>query len=131
MVSQSYALLAVDEGAPKAPTNPPPPAFLDPLILFPGIALLFYFLILRPGRRQELERRAFLTNLKKNDKVLTAAGIYGTVVAIAEKEDEVTVRLDDNVRVKMTKASIARNLTNEEAAKAAKTQTTPTKEGGA
>jgi preprotein translocase subunit YajC len=126
---QTSILLAVNE--PEQPAPPRPPAFLDPLVLFPGIALLFYFFVLRPGRRQDLERQSFLSNLKKNDKVVTVSGIYGTVVAVAEKEDEVTVRVDDNVRLKMTKASIVRNLTNEEAAKAAKTTAQPTKEGGA
>jgi preprotein translocase subunit YajC len=58
--------------------------------------------------------------LKKNDRVLTTAGIYGTIVAISEKEDELTVRVDDNVRIKMVKASIARNLSHEEAVKAEK-----------
>ena len=60
-----------------------------------------------------------LTNLKKNDKVITTAGIYGTVISVAEKEDEVVVKVDDNTRLKMLKGAIMRNITNEEdAAKA-------------
>jgi preprotein translocase YajC subunit len=70
-------------------------------------------------RRQEQERQALLTNIKKNDKVITSAGIYGTVISVAEKEDEIVVKVDDNVRLKMVKNSILRNLTNEEAAKEA------------
>ena len=65
-----------------------------------------------------------LANLKKNDKVVTAGGIYGTVVSVAEKEDEVVVKVDENVRLRVTKGSITRNLTNEEAARAAKEQKT-------
>ena len=64
---------------------------------------------------QEQERQALLTKMKKNDKVLTTAGIYGTVIAVGDNEDEIIVKIDDNVRVKMIKAAIARNLTNEEA----------------
>jgi preprotein translocase subunit YajC len=103
----------------------PPKTGLSPiemvlfLVVFPLI--LMYFLMIRPGqKRQDQERVALLSGLKKNDRVLTTAGIYGTVVAISEKEDEVTVRVDDNVRIKMLKGSIARNLTNEEAVKAEK-----------
>ena len=62
-------------------------------------------------------RIVLATALKKNDKVLTTAGIIGTVVSISEKEDEVTVRVDENCRLKMLKSSISRNLTQEEAAK--------------
>jgi preprotein translocase subunit YajC len=86
------------------------------------IAFLFYFLLLRPMRRQEQERQALLTKLKKNDEVITTGGIYGTVVAVSEKEDEITVKVADNVRIRMTKSAVARNLTNEEAARAAKAQ---------
>ena len=85
-----------------------------------GLVLLFYLFILRPMRRQDQERKALLQGLKKNDEVLTTSGIYGTVVAISEDKDEITVRVADNVRLRMQKGSIARNLTNEEAAKAPK-----------
>ncbi len=48
--------------------------------------------------------------LKKNDKVLTAAGMYGTVLSVDEKGDRVQLRLDDDGKVKVTftKASIVR-----------------------
>jgi preprotein translocase subunit YajC len=98
-----------------------------PLLLPAGIVFIGYFLLWRPMRRQESDRQALLTSLKKNDKVITSAGIYGTVVSVAEKEDEVVVRVDDNVKLKMIKASIARNLTNEEAWKAAQQKGAPAK----
>jgi preprotein translocase subunit YajC len=91
------------------------------LFILPVILLLFYLLILRPQKRMEQERQAMAGNLKKNDEVLTSAGIYGTVVDVSETDDKITVKVADNVRVKMTKASVVRNLTNEEAAKQAKT----------
>jgi preprotein translocase subunit YajC len=90
------------------------------LVLPLGLAFLFYFVLLRPMRRQEAERKSLLGSLKKNDKILTASGIYGTVVDISDDKDEITVKVADNVRVKMTKGSIARNLSNEEAALEAK-----------
>ena len=76
---------------------------------------------LLPGRRrQEKERQSMITNLKKNDEVLTIAGIYGTVVSVNETKDEIVVKVDDGTRLRMTKASIHRNISGEEAAKAAK-----------
>jgi preprotein translocase subunit YajC len=89
-----------------------------PLIMLVVFALLF-FIVIRPAqRRQERERQALLTNTKKNDRVLTAAGIYGTVISVSDKEDEVIVKVDDNTRLKMLKSSITRNLSAEEAQKA-------------
>jgi preprotein translocase subunit YajC len=93
---------------------------------------LLWFVVLRPAnKRQEAERKAMLESLKKGDKVLTHSGIYGTVVGVAENEDEVTIKVDDNVRLRMTKGSLARNIRIEEEAKAAKAAKDKPKEGAA
>jgi preprotein translocase YajC subunit len=104
-----YTLLLLAEGEQQAPW------YASPLMILPLIALMFYFLILRPMRRQEAERQSLLSTLKKNDEVLLAPGIYGTVIGVDEKEDKVTVKIDDNCRIKVLKSVIARNLTNEKA----------------
>ena len=109
------ALLLFAEEQPQGS----PLGILVPLL---PILILFYFFMLRPMRRQEAERQALVSNLNKNDKVITSAGIYGTVVSVSDKEDEVVVKVDDGSRVRMTKGSIHRNITAEEAAKAAKDQ---------
>jgi preprotein translocase subunit YajC len=109
-------------GAPAAPSNDPfgGLGIMVPMIL---IFVVGYFLIMRPMRRQEAERKAMASNVKKNDKVLTAAGIYGTVVAVSDTEDEITVRVDDNTRLRMIKSSVVRNITREEEAAKPKEQT--------
>jgi preprotein translocase subunit YajC len=104
-------------------TQKPPGATWEPLLLMGAVMLALYLIVLRPGQRmRERERQQLLTGLKKNDKVLTTAGIYGTVVSVSDKEDEVVVKVDDNTRLRMLKASIMRNLSNEEAQKAEKEQ---------
>src|SRR5262249_43047669 len=86
-----------------------------------GIFIVGYLLLVRPMKKQEADHQAMTKNLRKNDKVLTTAGIYGTVITASETEDEVVVKVDDNTRLRMLKGSIARNLTREEeAAQAAK-----------
>jgi preprotein translocase subunit YajC len=123
-----YTLLLLAENAEGGKAAPPLEIMLIPLLL-----VLLYFMVLRPGqKRQQQERDALVTGLKKNDKVITTAGIYGTVISVSEKEDEVVVKVDDNARLKMLKGSIMRNLTNEEAAKSAKeAKDNPKKEGAA
>jgi preprotein translocase subunit YajC len=70
--------------------------------------LWFYILILRPQQKQDKQRKAMMDALKKNDRVLTSAGIYGTVVSVDAEQDKVVVRIDDDrgVRVVFTRASI-------------------------
>jgi preprotein translocase subunit YajC len=77
---------------------------------FIAVPFIFYFLMIRPQQIQDKKRRELIDNLKKNDKVLTAAGMYGTVISVDEKGDRVQLRLDDDGKVKITftKASIVR-----------------------
>jgi preprotein translocase subunit YajC len=111
-----FALLSLLADEPAKDQGGGAPAWGMFIWLLP-MAVVFYLLVMRPARKQEAQRQALVNALKKNDKVLTTAGIIGTVVSISEKEDEVTVRVDENCRLKMLKSSISRNLTQEEAAK--------------
>jgi preprotein translocase subunit YajC len=81
---------------------------LNPLMQFiPFIFIfgIFYFLIIRPQKQREKEHKALLSKLAKNDEVVTAAGIHGTVVSV--KETTVIVRIDDNAKIEIDKAAVA------------------------
>ena len=75
-----------------------------------GFVALFYFMLLRPQRQQEQKRRAMIDAIKKNDKVVTTGGIYGTVTAVDANSDRVILRIDDEkgVKVAFTRSSVAR-----------------------
>ena len=76
---------------------------LVPLLL---VGLIFYFIVIRPGSRERKQREAQIKALKKHDKVVTNAGIHGTVVAL--DEDTVTLRVDEknNVRMRFSRSAI-------------------------
>ncbi len=115
----AFLLLAQAQEAGKNATGEQPP-WAAPVFLWIPLLVLGYLLLLRPTLRQEKERKALRSSLKKDDKVVTTSGIYATVVSVSDTEDEVVVKVADNVRIRMVKAAIDRNLTNEEAARAAK-----------
>jgi preprotein translocase subunit YajC len=50
--------------------------------------------------------------LKKNDKIVTASGIYGTVVSVDPSGDKLVLRIDDDKGVKLTmsRSSVTRVL---------------------
>ncbi len=85
--------------------------FLVPLLL---VGLIFYFIVIRPGSKERKQREAQLKQLKKHDKVITNAGIHGTVVAL--EEDTVTLRVDEknNVRMRFSRSSVWQVLTGDE-----------------
>jgi len=90
------------------------------MLPFIAIGGVFLFLMMRSSRRQDRERQSMLASLEKNDKVLTIAEIYGTVISVDAAKNEVVVKVDDNTRMKMTIGAIKRNITKEEAAAAPK-----------
>jgi len=81
------------------------------LILLP-IPFLFYFMIWLPQQKQEKKRRAMIDAIKKNDKIVTAGGIYGTVVSVDPASDKLVLRIDDDKGVKLTitRSSVMRVL---------------------
>ena len=65
---------------------------------------IFYFVVIKPQRKQQLEQEKTRKNLKKNDEVVTAGGIHGTVVNVKDKT--VILRVDDNVKIEVDKEAI-------------------------
>ena len=82
-----------------------------PILMWLPILLAFYLLVLRPPQKQEKERRAQLSSLKKNDKIVNSGGIIGIVEAIKDKDDEVVLRGG----LRITKSSISRVILDEPA----------------
>lgn len=99
--------------AAKAPAPEPQGGGLLPILipLIP-ILILYYFLIIRPQQSQAKQRRAAIDAIRKNDRVVTIGGIFGTVVSVDTDGDRVTIRVDDDKGVKMVfrKASVERIL---------------------
>ena len=70
------------------------------------IFIIFYFLLIRPQKKTQQEHGKMLEALTKNDEVVTSGGIHGTIVNI--QNDVVTLRVDDNTRIKIQKSAISR-----------------------
>lgn len=70
------------------------------------VMVIFYFLLIRPQKKQEDARKAMLKQIKKNDEVVTSGGIHGVVLTVKDKT--VTLRVDDNVKIEADRDSIAR-----------------------
>jgi len=58
------------------------------LLQMGAIALVFYFLILRPSGQARKRHAELLTKLKKGDEVMTSGGIIGRVRDIKEIDAE-------------------------------------------
>ncbi len=101
VLSSLWLLLADDPPA----ANPASPfgAMLTPMII---IGFIWYFLLVRPQRKEQSRREDLLNSIKKNDRVVTIGGIIGTVAFVDNDKKEVTVKVDDNTRLKFLRSAI-------------------------
>jgi len=92
-------------------------ASVNPTILWIGIILMFivfYSVILGPGRKEKKQRQQMLEAIKKNDRVMTIGGIIGSVINV--QDNEITLKIDESANVKITviRSAIQRVLTEGE-----------------
>ena len=74
-------------------------------ILLMGV--LFYFMILKPQKKQQKQMDEMLRSLKPGDSVLTTSGFYGVVLDIMEDTVIVEFGNNKNCRIPMKIAAIA------------------------
>jgi preprotein translocase subunit YajC len=87
------------------------PNMLPFIIQFVAIIAIFYFLLIRPQRKMAQKHKELLDSLKKGDEVITAGGIIGNVVHLAD--DRITIRTDKDTRIVVARAKIERVVVNE------------------
>lgn len=95
---------ATDPGATPAAG---PDTWSTMLIYGVGMIAIFYFMLIRPQKREAERREKLLGALKKHDVVVTHSGLIGSIAEISD--DIVTLKVDDgqNVRIRFKRVAIA------------------------
>jgi preprotein translocase subunit YajC len=75
---------------------------LLPLVL---IFVVFYFLLIRPQQKKAKEHRAMLGVLRRGDRIVTSGGLIGKITRV--NENELTVEIADDVRVRVVRSMIS------------------------
>jgi preprotein translocase subunit YajC len=84
------------------------------LLMMLLVFAVMYVLLLRGPRKQQQQQKLMIQSLKKNDKVRTIGGIYGTVMDV--KGDEVVLKVDEatNAKIRVSTSAIGKNLSQDE-----------------
>lgn len=69
-----------------------------------GMALMFYFLLIRPQSKARKEQEARLAKLKAGDEVVLSSGLYATIDRVEDKD--LYVKLGNTV-VKARRSAVA------------------------
>ncbi len=84
------------------------PSMTFNLILFGGMILLFWLLLIRPQSKRAKEHRELVASISKGDEVMTSGGLLGKVTKVSG--DYMAIQVADGVEIKLQKSSIAATL---------------------
>lgn len=83
------------------------------LIALPVGIAVFYLTVIRPASRDRRRHQGLIQSLKKHDRVITAGGIIGLFVSTSQDGREVTLQVDDSLRLKFHRNYIVGILNDE------------------
>lgn len=69
-------------------------------------AVVFYFMLIRPQKKQQKKQDAMLSTVETGDSVLTTSGFYGVVIDIMDDVVIVEFGNNKNCRIPMKKGAI-------------------------
>jgi len=81
---------------------------VDLLSLLPFVLIIavFYFLIIRPSQKRRRDQAALLNAVQPGDRIMTTAGLLGTVSSV--DDDEFTLEVSPGVELRFIKGAIGR-----------------------
>ena len=76
------------------------------LLMLGGIIVVFWFFMIRPKAKKAKEQKKFIDGMQKGDKVVTIAGIHGTISKVNE-DNTVQLEVSPGSYLKIERSSIS------------------------
>jgi len=108
LVSEAWAQSAGGKGSPDF-------SFLIMIVL---LFVVMYFFMIRPQQKRAREHRELISNVKRNDKVLTSGGLIGKVTKAGDGP-EIEIEIAPDVKVSIDRNAIQGVLNKKPAGPAA------------
>lgn len=91
--------MAQAQAAPAPQSNP-----MITLLMFGGMFLFMYLLIIRPQRKRQKEHRDLVSALAKGDEVIMTSGMLGKILKV--DDNYVVIETGNNVELKFQKVAV-------------------------
>jgi preprotein translocase subunit YajC len=104
VAAASAAAGALSPAAAQAAGGGSPIANYLPFLQIGLIFVIMYFLLIRPQQKRQQDLQKMQGELKKGDRVVTQAGIIGTIAGIGE--DTATLLVDREVKIEFQRTAI-------------------------
>lgn len=80
------------------------------LIMMGAIILVFWLFMIRPQAKKAKEQKKFIENMQKGDKIVTIAGIHGTINKINE-DGTISLEVSPGSYIRIEKTAISQEWT--------------------
>ena len=80
------------------------------LIMMGGMIAVFYFFMIRPQAKKAKQQKSFNNNLQKGDKIVTIAGIHGTVNKVND-DNTLMLEVSPGSYIKIERSAISMEWT--------------------
>ncbi len=94
------------EGATTGSTGSAGMGLTTMIIYIVVIGAVFYFMLIRPQKKQQKQMDALVSSLEIGDSVLTTAGFYGVVIDVMDEVIVVEFGNNKNCRIPMKKTAV-------------------------
>ena len=98
-----------------------PNAGMMQLLLLGGMILVFYFFMIRPQAQKAKKAKTFQDSLQKGDKIVTIAGIHGSVNKVNE-DGTIQLEVSPGTYLKIEKSAISMEWSQQQNAAATTTK---------
>lgn len=97
-----------EQPGPDQPQAEEGPAglFGSPITMILMLGILFWFIVMRPQKKERDQRKQMLNTMSKGDKVVSVGGIHGKVVKINDKDKTVDVEVAPKQVMTFSRAAI-------------------------
>ncbi|MCY4297461.1 MAG: preprotein translocase subunit YajC [Gammaproteobacteria bacterium] len=84
------------------------PSLTFNFILFGGLILMFWLLLIRPQSKRAKEHRELVASIDKGDEIMTSGGLLGKVTKVSG--EYMLLQVASGVEIKLQKTSVAAAL---------------------
>jgi preprotein translocase subunit YajC len=81
-------------------------------LLFGAMLLVIWLFFLRPSAKRSKDQQKFTTNIEKGTKVVTIAGIHGTISKVNEDGTTIQLEVSPGMNMKIEKSTISMEMSN-------------------
>lgn len=99
----TYSLLSMGQNGQQG-------AGTTQLVMMGAIILVFYFFMIRPQAKKAKEQKKFIDNLQKGEKIVTIAGIHGTINKVND-DNTLQLEVSPGSYIKIEKSAISQEWT--------------------